>query len=183
MVCLNYEESEIQFYHIENLNQIKKGKTLSFDNSYISTLQFLDNLILLHNFERCESTLFDLKADNSDKIIFKSFPMTNYEILSHNKNLLLDLITVETKETDEDEENLLDVKIKYNHIEPVSMLSHNNRKFYEKNIFIVTTMIEEINETYKKNLYYVYFDPMTYYENSHLKVNLLIYLSMKLYST
>jgi hypothetical protein len=70
-ICLNYEDAEIQIYEIESLVLIKKVKGISFDSSQICTLQFVDNLILLHNFERCDTILIDLKAENPDKIICK----------------------------------------------------------------------------------------------------------------
>ncbi len=34
-IVLNYEESELQIYRIENLNKIRKIKEISFDNSNI----------------------------------------------------------------------------------------------------------------------------------------------------
>ena len=70
-VCLNYDESEIQIYHVESLISIKKVKIIGFENSQISTLQFIDNLIILHNFERCDSIVIDLKSENIDKVICK----------------------------------------------------------------------------------------------------------------
>ena len=70
-VCLNYDEAEIQIYHVDSLINIKKFKTILFENTQISTLQFIDNLILLHNFERCDSIIIDLKSENGDKVIRK----------------------------------------------------------------------------------------------------------------
>jgi len=32
-ILLNYEESEIQIYKVENLNKLRKVKEISFDNS------------------------------------------------------------------------------------------------------------------------------------------------------
>lgn len=37
----------------------------------MSTLQFVDNIILFHNFERCDTILIDLKSDSEDKILCK----------------------------------------------------------------------------------------------------------------
>jgi hypothetical protein len=70
-ICLNYEDSEIQIYEIESLINIKKVKTIIFENSQISTLQFVDNMILLHNFERCDTLLIDMKSENQDKVLCK----------------------------------------------------------------------------------------------------------------
>ncbi len=72
-ICLNYDEAEIQIFHVESLISIKKIKTILFENSQISTLQFIDNLIILHNFERCDSILIDLKSESQDKVICKQF--------------------------------------------------------------------------------------------------------------
>lgn len=70
-MVLNYEEKELQIFRFENLNKLKKVKDISFDNTQISTLQFIDNLILLHNFERCDTLLIDLKTDKTDIVICK----------------------------------------------------------------------------------------------------------------
>lgn len=70
-ICLNYEEAEIQVYEIENLQNIKKFKTIIFENTQISTLQFVDNLILLHNFERCDTLVIDIKSESQDKVMCK----------------------------------------------------------------------------------------------------------------
>jgi len=89
-IVLNYEESEIQIYKVENLNKLRKVKEITFDNSKLinynrnhelifwfktifiaqmSTLQFIDNLILFHNFERCDTIIIDLKSDSNDIVI------------------------------------------------------------------------------------------------------------------
>jgi hypothetical protein len=102
-------------------------------------LQFIDNLVLLHNFERCDTLIIDIKSDNNEKIIFKNFPMTN-----------LDLINKE---------------------EIVSMLSYNNRVFYEKDIIIQGSIIYDKE---KNEHYYVFFCPNTYYENTPVKVIFII---------
>jgi hypothetical protein len=108
-------------------------------------LQFIDNLVLLHNFERCDTLTFDLKKeDEKDKIIFKNFPMTNLDILIYN-NLI-----------QKDKE------------EAISMLSYNNRMFYEKNITINGNIIADRE---RNEFFIVFFNPMTYYENNPVKVN------------
>lgn len=70
-ISLNYDSAEIQIYHVESLISLKKVKTIIFENTQISTLQFIDNMILLHNFERCDTVVLDLKSENNDKIICK----------------------------------------------------------------------------------------------------------------
>jgi hypothetical protein len=146
------EENNIQFYHIESLNNIKKVKTIqidsnegkkSFNIASICTLQFIDNLVLLHNFERCDTITYDIKKeDDKDKVIFKNFPMTDLDILIYNK-----LSPGENS---------------------ISMLSFNNRMFYERNIFITGSIIVDRE---KNEFFIVFFNPMTYYENTPVKVN------------
>jgi hypothetical protein len=99
-------------------------------------------LILLHNFERCDTITLDIKKDDEkDKIIFKNFPMTDLDILIYNKL--------------SDSEN------------SISMLSYNNRMFYERNIIISGSVIMDRE---KNEFFVVFFNPMTYYENTQVKV-------------
>ncbi len=100
----------------------------------LSTLQFIDNLVLLHIFERCDTLSIDIKSENADKIIFKSFPMTNLDL----------------KESDN-----------------VSMLSYNNRIFYEKDIIVQGSVFLDRE---KNEFYIVKFDPLVYFQNTQVKV-------------
>lgn len=68
-ICLNYDEGEIQIFHVESLISIKKTNTILFENTQISTLQFVDNLVIVHNFERCDTIVIDLKSENQDRVI------------------------------------------------------------------------------------------------------------------
>jgi len=48
-IVLNYEESEIQIYKVENLNKLRKVKEISFDNSKLFRLKnfcFFQNALL-----------------------------------------------------------------------------------------------------------------------------------------
>ena len=74
---MNYDEGEIQIYHIESLSKIERIKTINYDSctlyfiniAQITSLQVIDNVIVVHNFERCESIIIDIKSDNVDKIL------------------------------------------------------------------------------------------------------------------
>ena len=43
--------------------------TLFVNIAQITSLQVIDNVIVVHNFERCESIIIDIKSDNVDKIL------------------------------------------------------------------------------------------------------------------
>lgn len=105
----------------------------------MSTLQFVDNIILFHNFERCDTILIDLKSDSEDKILckinnnkikVKNFPMTSHEIYEANKDKLSDLIQAKINV---DSNGDVITKFEYDYIETVSMLSFNNRNICMKN--------------------------------------------------
>jgi hypothetical protein len=99
--------------------------------------------VLLHNFERCDTITIDIKKDDEkDKIIFKNFPMTDLDILIYNKLS--------------------------NGQNSISMLSYNNRMFYERNISISGSVIADRE---KNEFFIVFFNPMTYYENMQVKVS------------
>jgi len=60
----------------------------------------VDNLIIIHNFERCESIIVDIKSENVDKILCKDivilvkyFPMSSFEILQLNNEKLSNLVS------------------------------------------------------------------------------------------
>src|SRR6185437_11091069 len=92
--------------------------------------------------------------------------MTNSQIKHLNNEMCTDLIK---PNFNYDEEGNISCDINYNFIEPISMLSYHNRCFYEKNLIVKDSVIYD-----KGNLqhYLVYFDPMIYYENTSLMVNL-----------
>lgn len=88
--------------------------------------------------------------------------MTSYEIYKQNSDMLSELIK---PEIDVEVDGSVLCKLEYNYIETLSMLSYNNRIFYEKNLIIKGNLIIEGN-----NFYLVYFDPKIYYENVTIKV-------------
>lgn len=93
--------------------------------------------------------------------------MTNLEI--HNKNKLLNQEMIQAN-IDVDHNGSVNLLLQYNYIENVSMLSYNNRCFYEKNLIIKGPLIIETNKNPNHNQFYVvYFDPLIYYENIQIK--------------
>jgi len=146
---------------------------MSFENDQLTTLQFIDNLILIHNFERCDTIVVDIKSKSNDRIICKSildnlvknFPMTNHELLVYNKELLGEIIKPEIKI---ESTGKISFKVNYDYVETISMLSYTNRMFYEKNIIIKGSLILDRDTS---EYYILYLDPMVFYESSTLKVN------------
>jgi hypothetical protein len=102
--------------------------------------------------------------------IVKNFPLTNYDILMYNKQLLGEILK---PEINVDVEGTISYKVNYDYVETISMLSYDNRKFYEKNLIIKGKLIYDKDT----NEYFIlYVDPMIFYENSAVKVNTNNYL-------
>lgn len=170
-ICLNNDESEIQFFHVESLTTLKKVRIINYDSTQLCTLQFIDNLILLHNFERCDTVVIDIKSEKEDKILckiilnlVKNFPITSYSLHQHNIDISYDLMNIDLNP---DDEGNTEVKFVYNQIEKISMLSYNNREIYEKNLIFNG---HNLYESKFKSHYILTFDPMIYYENTPAKV-------------
>ncbi len=94
--------------------------------------------------------------------------MTNYQILIENRDKCKDIIQPEITY---DNDGNLNFKIDYNFVETTSMLSFNNRMFYEKNLLIKGSVIYDIDTS---EHYMIYFDPMIFYENSQVKVKIIL---------
>ena len=51
LIILSYEKNNIYFYKIKNLNKISLFTTIEYKtHSHCSSLQFIDNLVIVHNF-------------------------------------------------------------------------------------------------------------------------------------
>ena len=96
--------------------------------------------------------------------------MTNLNILQQNVDLSCEL--VKPKFTYDTEGNV-SCKLDYNYIEKISMLSYNNRLFYEKTLIVNGSIIYEQENNQH---YLVYFDPMIYYENVPIKVKSILFI-------
>lgn len=178
-IFLNYDESFIQLYHVKTLYEIKKVYEIQFENENICTLQFIDNLILVHNFDKCETTVIDLKSKTEDKVLYKNFPISSEEIIESNKKKSSKLISVTTSTSLDGDDFSLDVNLHYNYIETESMLSYTNTIFYTKNMKISGGIIEEKCDDGKYILYDIYFDPMIYFDKSSSKIEALINLTRR----
>lgn len=78
LVCLNFEEKEIQINQIASLSNIIRVRNLALKVSASSNLQFVDNLIIYHDYDRYESIIIDLRSEISDQPLSKTIQI-NYE--------------------------------------------------------------------------------------------------------
>jgi hypothetical protein len=92
--------------------------------------------------------------------------MTNYDILLYNKQLLGEILKPEIQI---DTQGVVTFKVNYDYVETISMLSYHNRMFYEKNLVIKGSLIQDKDTN---DYLILYLDPHTFYENSPVKVNL-----------
>ncbi len=95
----------------------------------------VDNLIIIHNFERCESIIVDIKSENVDKILCKDiiilvkyFPMSSFEILQLNNEKLSNLVSPKIIYPEDDQANIK-IKVEYNDLNLISMVSYDNKMF------------------------------------------------------
>ena len=175
-VYLNYEDKVIQFYQLKSLTKVIYVDNIIFNGNPELTLQFIDNLVLIHNFDKMNTTVVDIKSEK-DKILFNKFPISSYNIIQENKKILENLIKVKSTISPPKYEIKLDININKN-IQTISMLTYTNTIIYNKDIrFIGSIMVEYKN--YNFILYNVYFDPEIYYENSTNKYEALINLTRR----
>jgi len=98
--------------------------------------------------------------------------MTNYDILMYNKQLLGEILK---PEINVEVEGTISFKVNYDYVETISMLSYDNRKFYEKNLIIKGKLIYDKDT----NEYFIlYVDPMIFYENSPVKVTKQLFIHL-----
>ena len=173
-VYVNYDISYIQFFKIKNLYNINKVYEIQFDSTHENTVQFIDNLILIHDFDGMTSRILDLKCNDQNKELFHKFPISSYDIIQQNNEL-------------KDKDN--NAKI--------SMLSYTNTGFYNKDLRLngsvmqcgVHTIEEDNSEALTLNnpilyfvLYNIYFDPLIYYTYSYSKFDALVNLTRRKHS-
>ena len=173
-VYVNYDISYIQFFKIKNLYNINKVYEIQFDSTHENTVQFIDNLILIHDFDGMTSRILDLKCNDQNKELFHKFPISSYDIIQQNNEL-------------KDKDN--NAKI--------SMLSYTNTGFYNKDLRLngsvmqcgVHTIEEDNSEALTLNnpilyfvLYNIYFDPLIYYTYCYSKFDALVNLTRRKHS-
>ena len=113
------------------MNNIKRVKTIPFDSSKLfiysaktTSLQIINNLIVLHFFESAESLFYDIKNDyTSHKICLSS-----EEIYSHNKKKEIVSTHIEFDEDDE-RNDTFKVVFNYNIVDIIPMTSRENKAF------------------------------------------------------
>ena len=175
-IYVNYDISYVQLFKIKNLYNITKVYEIQFDSTHENTVQFIDNLILLHDFDTMTSRIIDLKCNAQNKELFHKFPISSYEVIQKNK------------EIKEEEKNIN---------KNISMLSYTNTSFYNKDLRIkgsvtkcaIHSMEDDNSECSYLNLptlyfvlYNIYFDPLIYYTYSDSKFDALINLTRRKHS-
>ena len=68
-IYVNYDIGYVQFFKVKNLYNINKVYEIQFDSTHENTVQFIDNLILIHDFETMISRIIDLKCSANLKQI------------------------------------------------------------------------------------------------------------------
>jgi len=174
-IYVNYDISYVQFFKVKNLYNIIKVYEIQFDSTHENTIQFIDNLILIHDFDTMTSRIIDLKCDAQNKELFHKFPMSSYSILQSNE----------------------EIKKKGKENKTESMLSYTNTSFYNKDLRLkgsvtqcaIHSIEEEDSEiTYINSptlyfvLYNIYFDPLIYYTYSDSKFDALVNLTRRKHS-
>jgi hypothetical protein len=83
-IILSYEDDAILLMKIGNINKFPKeeeeNKTIKLEyktHSNNSTIQFLDNLLFVHNFTTNDTIIFDIKLQSKQKIICQSQNVLN----------------------------------------------------------------------------------------------------------
>ena len=173
-IWLSYQDHLIHLYNVDNLDCIQREIDLQFEGD-LSTLQFVDNLILLHNISLKKTVIYDVKKDsNKDKKIFEHFPISSYDIIEKNNKQSEHLLNFNFDFEDINEDDFeLKVSSSYKSLELLSMQSSENIKIYEKDIQIQKNIIE-VKEDNKTELYYIYFDPEIYFLSKNSLKNLLV---------
>ena len=172
-IYVNYDISYVQFFKVKNLYNIEKVYEIQFDCNHENTVQFIDNLILVHDFDTMTSRIIDLKCNALNKELFHKFPISSYDIIQNNN----------------------EIKEKENKI--LSMLSYDNTGFYNKDLRLkgsvtqsaIHSMEEDNSECSFPNspilyfvLYNIYFDPFIYYIYSDSKFDALVNLTRRKHS-
>ena len=169
-VYVNYDTSYVQFYKVKNLYNINKVYEIQFDSSHENTVQFIDNLILIHDFDTMTSRIIDIKCSTSNKELFHKFPISSYEIIKNNdiktaenlKKISNDLMNPSDKDKKEEKNEIKEekneIKEEKNEIKEekkeeklnennekkvkISMLAYTNTSFYNKDLRLKGSMIQ-----------------------------------------
>ena len=84
-IYINYDIGYMQFFKFKNLENLNIICEIQFDSSHENTVQFIDNLIVIHDFETMTSRIIDIKCSTKNKELFHKFPISSYEIIKKNE--------------------------------------------------------------------------------------------------
>ena len=160
-IYVNYDIGYVQFFKVKNLKNINKVYEIQFDATHENTVQFIDNLILIHDFETMNSRIIDIKCSAQNKELFHKFPISSYDIIKSNgiqtfenlkqvsenirnpeKAQKLEKKEDKKEKIEKDDKNEEIKKVEKNEIienelkEPnkISMLAFTNTMFYDKDL-------------------------------------------------
>ena len=83
-IYVNYDIGYVQFFKVKNLYNICKVNEIQFDAKHENTVQFIDNLLLIHDFETMTSRIINIKCSAQNKELFHTFSISSYEIIKNN---------------------------------------------------------------------------------------------------
>ena len=206
-IYVNYDIGYVQFFKVKNLHNINKVYEIQFDATHENTVQFIDNLILIHDFETMTSRIIDIKCSAQNKELFHKFPISSYEIVKSNgiktfenlKQVSEDLRNPdkveEKKEKKEEKEKEKENENENKGINKVSMLTYTNKMFYDKHLRLngstIQRAIHSIDDDANTDLnapilyfvlYNIYFDTLIYYEFADSKYEALVNLTRRKHS-
>lgn len=171
---------KILVYRVKNLNTLETHTEIPIQTTY-ATLQFVDNLILFHDFNKEKTSVYDLRMKNRHFLFYPPLPITNYNLLLRNNQLahvsLSSNIIVDRESNnnsnEDDDDNYNDdyaIRLNINYLNegkyiPMTKYSHNTI-IYDKELMIKGDILKEISSDNSSPLmYYIYFDPELFYNN------------------
>jgi hypothetical protein len=168
-IYVNYDISYVQFFKVKNLYNINKVCEIQFDSTHENTVQFIDNLILIHDFDTVTSRIIDIKSSAKNKELFHKFPISSYEIIKNNNIISLDnlkkmndelmnshneadsdkdnnkkdnKIEIKEKEKEKEKENKNEINEEKKPNTKISMLTYTNTSFYNRDLRLNGSVIQ-----------------------------------------
>ena len=125
LICLSIDDQQIQVNQIYNLQNIERILSFDLKVSPICTLQFIDNLIIYHDFVLKNSLIVDIKSENPNKPLLNQQPITSKSVLDNNEEKMLELIDLSIYYEDNGD---VDLEINYNKVTLETNNSTENKK-------------------------------------------------------
>ena len=168
-IYVNYDISYVQFFKVKNLYNINKVCEIQFDSTHENTVQFIDNLILIHDFDTVTSRIIDIKSSAKNKELFHKFPISSYEIIKNNNIISIDnlkkmnddlmnshneadsdkdnnkkdnKIEIKEKEKEKEKENKNVINEEKKPNTKISMLTYTNTSFYNRDLRLNGSVIQ-----------------------------------------